>query len=78
MGGMVNTDYRVYAEQAEITLFGRRLAVLDLTREISPDIPVYPGHMKVAMWGPPHARRVPAAARRHAVPRLRRQGDLHV
>jgi kynurenine formamidase len=50
MGGMVNTDYRVYAEQAEITLFGRRLAVLDLTREISPDIPVYPGHMKVAMW----------------------------
>jgi kynurenine formamidase len=50
MGGMVNTDYRVYAEQAEITLFGKRLAVLDLTREISPDIPVYPGHMKVAMW----------------------------
>jgi len=47
---MVNTDYRVYAEQAEITLFGKRLAVLDLTREISPDIPVYPGHMKVAMW----------------------------
>ena len=47
---MVNTDYRTYAEQAEITLFGRRLAVLDLTREISPEIPVYPGHMKVAMW----------------------------
>jgi kynurenine formamidase len=50
MGGMVNTDYRAYTEQAEITLFGRRLAVLDLTREISPEIPVYPGHMKVAMW----------------------------
>jgi kynurenine formamidase len=52
MGGMVNTttDYRTYTEQAEITLFGRRLAVLDLTREISPEIPVYPGHMKVAMW----------------------------
>ena len=49
---MVNTtaDYRTYTEQAEITLFGKRLAVLDLTREISPDIPVYPGHMKVAMW----------------------------
>lgn len=47
---MVTTDYRTYAEQAEITLFGKRLAVLDLTREISPDIPVYPGHMKVAMW----------------------------
>jgi kynurenine formamidase len=52
MGGMVNTtsDYRTYADQAEITLFGRRLQVLDLTREISPEIPVYPGHMKVAMW----------------------------
>lgn len=43
-------DYRRYAEQAEITLFGKRLTVLDLTRELSPDIPVYPGHMKVAMW----------------------------
>jgi kynurenine formamidase len=43
-------DYRRYAEQAEITLFGRRLGVLDLTRELSPEIPVYPGHMKMAMW----------------------------
>jgi kynurenine formamidase len=43
-------EYRRYAEQAEITLFGKRLSVLDLTREISPEIPVYPGHMKVAMW----------------------------
>ncbi|HEY5058917.1 MAG TPA: cyclase family protein [Gaiellaceae bacterium] len=39
-----------YTERTEITLLGRRLQVLDLTREISPDIPVYPGHMKVAMW----------------------------
>jgi kynurenine formamidase len=31
-------------------LFGKRLTVLDLTRELSPEIPVYPGHMKVAMW----------------------------
>jgi kynurenine formamidase len=43
-------DYRRYEEQAEITLFGKRLTVLDLTRELSPEIPVYPGHMKVAMW----------------------------
>lgn len=43
-------EYRRYAEQAEITLFGKRLTVLDLTRELSPEIPVYPGHMKVAMW----------------------------
>jgi kynurenine formamidase len=39
-----------YAELAEISLFGKRLKVLDLSRELSPDIPVYPGHMKVAMW----------------------------
>jgi kynurenine formamidase len=43
-------DYRRYHEQAEIALFGKRLTVLDLTRELSPEIPVYPGHMKVAMW----------------------------
>jgi kynurenine formamidase len=39
-----------YRERTEITLLGRRLQVLDLTREISPEIPVYPGHMKVAIW----------------------------
>ena len=44
------SDYRRYAERAEITLFGKRVVVLDLTRELSPEIPVYPGHMKVAMW----------------------------
>jgi kynurenine formamidase len=42
--------YQTYAETAEISLLGRRLRVLDLSREISPDIPVYPGHMKVAIW----------------------------
>jgi kynurenine formamidase len=39
-----------YTEQTEVTLLGRRLAVLDLTRELGPETPVYPGHMKVAMW----------------------------
>ena len=39
-----------YRERTEITLLGRRLQALDLTREISPEIPVYPGHMKVAIW----------------------------
>jgi kynurenine formamidase len=43
-------EYRTYQETAEVTFLGRRLRVLDLTREISPDIPVYPGHMKVAIW----------------------------
>lgn len=41
---------RRYSDFAEITFFGKRLKVLDLSRELSPDIPVYPGHMKVAMW----------------------------
>jgi kynurenine formamidase len=39
-----------YRERTEISLLGRRLQILDLTREISPEIPVYPGHMKVAFW----------------------------
>lgn len=41
---------RPYSELAEVTFLGRRLKVLDLSREISPDIPVYPGHMKVDFW----------------------------
>jgi kynurenine formamidase len=42
--------YQTYRETAEISFLGRRLTVLDLTRELSPEIPVYPGHMKVAIW----------------------------
>ena len=41
---------KTYAEAADITFFGKRLKVLDLSRELSPDIPVYPGHMKVNFW----------------------------
>lgn len=33
-----------------VELFGRRVWVLDLSREISPEIPIYPGHAKVAFW----------------------------
>ena len=33
-----------------VDLLGRRTHVIDLTHEISPDIPVYPGHAKVAFW----------------------------
>lgn len=44
------TEPRRYQDTAEISFFGKRLQVLDLSREISPTIPVYPGHMKVAMW----------------------------
>jgi kynurenine formamidase len=42
--------YQTYRDTAEISFLGKRLKVLDLSREISPDIPVYPGHMKVAIW----------------------------
>ena len=41
---------QTYTDLAEVTFLGKRLKVLDLTREISPDIPVYPGHMKVNFW----------------------------
>jgi kynurenine formamidase len=47
---MAATEPLAYSPTAEITFFGMRLKVLDLTREISPTIPVYPGHMKVAIW----------------------------
>jgi kynurenine formamidase len=41
---------KTYLDAAEITFLGKRLNVLDLSREVSPDIPVYPGHMKVNFW----------------------------
>lgn len=47
---MATRQPRTYNELAEITFFGKRVKVLDLSREISPQIPVYPGHMKVAIW----------------------------
>ena len=39
-----------YSDMTVVNFLGRRLHVLDLTRELAPEIPVYPGHMKVAMW----------------------------
>jgi kynurenine formamidase len=38
------------AEEAGVELFGRRLRVLDLSHELSPEMPHYPGHMKTATW----------------------------
>src|SRR5258708_26043469 len=35
---------------AVVKILGRPFNILDLSREISPTIPVYPGHMKVAIW----------------------------
>jgi kynurenine formamidase len=39
-----------YSELTEVSFLGRRFTALDLSREISPDIPIYPGHAKVAFW----------------------------
>lgn len=39
-----------YQPKTQINLFGRELNVLDLSRELSEDMPVYPGHMKTAFW----------------------------
>lgn len=33
-----------------LELFGKKLNFLDLGREISPEMPVYPGHMKTTFW----------------------------
>ena len=43
-------DYRSYQETETLEVFGRRMRILDLGHELSDDIPVYPGHMKVATW----------------------------
>src|ERR1700678_3172665 len=40
-------DYTAYAE---VDLLGLRVGVLDISRELSPDIPIYPGHIGVAFW----------------------------
>lgn len=33
-----------------IEMFGKKLNFLDLGKEVGPDVPVYPGHMKTAFW----------------------------
>jgi len=39
-----------YSEFTKVRLFGKEYNALDLTREISPDTPVYPGHARTAFW----------------------------
>jgi kynurenine formamidase len=39
-----------YRDEVEIELLGRRVRVLELSREVSETMPVYPGHVKVAFW----------------------------
>jgi kynurenine formamidase len=41
---------KLYAESTVVQFLGRRVHVLDMSHELAPSIPVYPGHMKVAFW----------------------------
>jgi kynurenine formamidase len=39
-----------YRDEVEIDLLGRRVRVLELSRELSPQMPIYPGHVGVSFW----------------------------
>lgn len=47
---MKAAETKTYVDMEVLDIFGRRMHVLDLGHEIGDDIPVYPGHMKVATW----------------------------
>ncbi len=46
----MTTEPGDYSDYAELDLLGQRVALLELSRELSPDIPIYPGHVGVAFW----------------------------
>jgi kynurenine formamidase len=39
-----------YRDETEVELLGRRVRILELSREVSSTMPVYPGHVGVAFW----------------------------
>ena len=39
-----------YRDETEVELLGRRVRLLELSREVSTTMPVYPGHVGVAFW----------------------------
>jgi len=39
-----------YRDEVEIELLGRRVRVLEISREVSATMPVYPGHVSVTFW----------------------------
>lgn len=39
-----------YADEVEVELLGRRVRVLEISREVSATMPIYPGHVGVAFW----------------------------
>jgi len=40
----------MYNPEAVVELLGKKVHVLELSHEISPTMPIYPGHQKVAFW----------------------------
>src|SRR5207302_154236 len=48
--GVSMTGAREYDPHVVVELLGRKTHILDLSREIGPGIPIYPGHAKVAFW----------------------------
>jgi len=47
--GRVN-EPRTFEPEALIEMFGKKIRVLDISREISSEMPHYPGHMKTNSW----------------------------
>lgn len=43
-------DVKKYKELETVELFGKKIKFLELSREISPEMPHYPGHMKTNFW----------------------------
>jgi kynurenine formamidase len=39
-----------YRDEVDIDLLGRRVRILEISREVSDTMPVYPGHVKIAFW----------------------------
>ena len=39
-----------YRDEVEIDLLGRRVRLLEISREVSETMPVYPGHVSVNFW----------------------------
>jgi len=39
-----------YRDEVEIELLGKQVKVLEISREVSETMPVYPGHISVNFW----------------------------
>lgn len=39
-----------YRDEVDIDLLGRKVRILEISREVSPEMPIYPGHVGVSFW----------------------------